>query len=121
MHDANGLLSFQGWLLISICGIALLAMGCVVLAYLLVKFSAEDRDAMDRETRDDAAGLLLRAGVLLAQRGDDPERSDDATGLGALSQVQSDLTWDLTRRPPSSINRRIAESREGRPVPPAAA
>ena len=56
MHDANGLLTFQGWLLLSVIGIVLLALGCVALAWLLVKFSTEDRHAMDRE----AAASLLR-------------------------------------------------------------
>ena len=112
MHDANGLLTFQGWLLMSICGIALLALGCVLLAYLLVKFSAEDRHAMDRE---------VAAMALSASRLDDKERRDDAADVGLVSSVQLDLARDRARRPTSSVNRRVAEAREGRPIPPASA
>jgi hypothetical protein len=112
MHDANGLLTFQGWLLMSICGIALLALGCVLLAYLLVKFSAEDRYAMDRVDSTVA---------LFAPRGDDKERRDDAHDQAVVSQVRLDLARGCARHPASSVNRRVAEAREGRPVPPAAA
>ena len=112
MHDANGLLTFQGWLLMSICGIALLALGCVSLAYLLVKFSAEDRDAMDRVDSTVA---------LSAQRGDAPERCDDATDLGVVSTVRLDLAGRVARRQSASVARLTAESREGRPIPPASA
>ncbi len=112
LHDANGLLTFQGWLLLSICGIALLALGCVLLAYLLVRFSAEDRDAMDR---------VDSAVALFAPRGDDPERRDDANDSAVVSQVRADLARDFAGRRPSSIHRRVAEAREGRPVPPASA
>jgi len=111
MHDANGLLTFQGWLLMSICGIALLALGCVLLAYLLVKFSAEDRNAMDREAQTVA---------LSAPRGDDPERCDDTHAQGVVSSVRLDLARGCARHPASSVNRRVAEAREGRRVPPAA-
>jgi hypothetical protein len=112
MHDANGLLTFQGWLLMSICGIALLALGCVTLAYLLVKFSAEDRDAMDRVDSTVA---------LFAPRSDDPERRDDAHDSALVSQVRLDLSRDLAGRKPGSVHRRVAEAREGRPIPPASA
>jgi cbb3-type cytochrome oxidase subunit 3 len=112
MHDANGLLTFQGWLLMSICGIALLALGCVLLAYLLVKFSAEDRNAMDREAQTVA---------LSAPRGDDPVRCDDAHHQGVVSSVRLELERSSHRRPTASVQRLRAESREGRPaVPPAA-
>jgi hypothetical protein len=110
MHDPQtGLLSTEGYLLISACGIALLALGCVMLAYLLVRFSAEDRHAMDRVDQTVA---------LFAPRGDDKERRDDAHDSAVVSQVRLDLSRDLAGRRPSSVNRRVAEAREGRPVPP---
>ena len=109
MHDANGLLSTEGWLVISLCGVVLLGLGCVLLAYLLVRFYAEDRDAMALTT------------FLSAARVDDKERCDDAQALPVLSQVRRDLARDLHRRPTPTVERLRAESREGRPaVPPAA-
>jgi hypothetical protein len=111
MHDANGL-TFLGWLLYSVCGIVLLALACTLLAYLLVRFSTEDRHAMDR---------LDQAAALFAQKRDDKERCDDANPLGVVSTVRLDLTRDLTRRAASpSLAQRRAEIREGRPFPPAA-
>ena len=111
MHDANGL-TFQGWLLFSVIGIVLLALACTALAYFVVLVSTEDRNAMDCE---DAAVALS------APRGDDPERSDSAADLGVMSSLRADLERDLSRRKPASVNRRVAEAREGRPIPPAAA
>jgi cbb3-type cytochrome oxidase subunit 3 len=112
MHGTDGLLTFQGWLLLSVIGIGLLALGCVALAYLLVKFSTEDRHAVDRE----AAAMALSA-----PRIDDPERRDDARDLGLVSSVQLEIGRDLTRRTASpSLAQRRAEIREGRPFPPAA-
>jgi hypothetical protein len=108
MHDANGVLTTQGWLFFSVCGVVLLAMGCTLLAYLLVLSTAEDRYAMDR------------ADALSAQRVDDPERNDDAVALGLVSQVRLELARDCDRRATSSLGRRAAEIREGRPFPPAA-
>ena len=112
MHDANGLLSTEGWLVISLCGVVLLGLGCVLLAYLLVRFYAEDRNAMDREAQTVA---------LSAPRGDDPERCDDTHAQGVVSSVRLDLARGCARHPASSVNRRVAEAREGRPIPPAAA
>lgn len=113
MHDPQtGLLTFQGYLLISACGIALLALACVAVAYAAVKLCTEDRDAMDREAQTVA---------LSAQRGDDPERCDDAHAQGVVSSVRLDLVRGCARHPASSVSRRMAEAREGRPIPPAAA
>ncbi len=111
MHDANGLLIFQGYLLISACGIALLALACVAVAYAAVKLCTEDRNAMDLEAQTVA---------LSAQRGDAPERFDDATDLGVVSTVRLDLVRGCARHPASSVSRRVAEAREGRRIPPAA-
>jgi hypothetical protein len=112
MHDAHGLLTTQGWLVMSACGVALLALGCVTLAYFAVVVSTEDRHAMDLV--DQAAGLS-------AQRRDDKERCDDADALGVVSQVRLELVRDRDRRAASSLGRRAAEIREGRPAPPEAA
>ncbi len=109
MHDANGLLSTEGWLVISLCGVVLLAMGCVLLAYYAVVAYAEDRDAMAQEA------------ALSAARLDDAERCDDATAVPVLSQVRRDLQRDLARREAARVQRLRVESRESRPVPPAAA
>ena len=112
MHGTDGLLTFQGWLLLSVIGIALLALGCVALAYYAVVMATEDRHAMDR---------VDQAAALSAQRRDEKERRDDADRIRLVSQVQLDLARDLTRRPATaSLGRRAAEIREGRPVPPAA-
>ena len=112
MHDANGLLTFQGWLFISVCGVMLLTMGCVALAYFAVLMASEDRYAMDRDAQ---------AEFLSAPRRDDKERRDDAADLGVVSSVQLEIARDRARRPTSSVSRRLAEAREGRRVPPNAA
>jgi predicted aminopeptidase len=112
MHEANGLLTTEGWLLFSLCGVVLLALGCLALTYFAVVVSAEDRYAMARA--DQAAALL-------APRRDDKERRDDADAQAVVSQVRADLGRDLARRDASSVYRLAAESREGRPFPPATA
>jgi hypothetical protein len=110
MHGIDGLLTFQGWLLLSVIGIALLALGCVALAYYAVVAFSEDEHAIDQAT------------ALSAQRRDDKERCDDAADLGVVSTVRLELAGDLTRRAACpSLAQRRAEIREGRPFPPAAA
>jgi hypothetical protein len=109
MHGTDGLLTFQGWLLLSVVGIGLLALGCVALAYFAVVMCSEDRHAIDQ------------ADALSAQRLDDPERVCDTADLGVVSQVRLDLAGDFHRRKASSVSRRAAEIREGRPDSPTAA
>ena len=108
MHGTDGLLTFQGWLLLSVIGIALLALACVALAYFAVVAFSEDEHAIDQ------------AMALSSQRTDDKERNDDAVALGVVSTVRLDLIRDRDRRATSSLGRRAAEIREGRPFPPAA-
>jgi hypothetical protein len=111
MHDANGFLTPQGWILLWTCGVALLGLTATTLAYVLVVGASEDRDAMDR---------VDSAVALFAQRADDKERRDDAQADGVVSAVRLDIVRDLHRRPTSSVQRLRAESREGRRIPPAA-
>jgi hypothetical protein len=111
MHDANGFLTPQGWILLWTCGVALLGLTATTLAYLLVVAASEDRNAMDRVDSTIA---------LFAPRTDDKERRDDAHAEGVVSAVRLELARDLHRRPTASLQRLRAEHREGRPFPPAA-
>jgi hypothetical protein len=115
MHDANGLLTMDGTVLQALAGVVLLALASVAVGWLAAQFfrgsSSEDRDAMDRVDSTMA---------LFAPRSDDPERRDDAHDSALVSQVRLDLARDRARRQSSSVNRRLAEAREGRRVPPAA-
>jgi hypothetical protein len=112
IHDQNGLLTAHGLQLLGLCGAVLFSLATAVLAYLIVRGTAEDRYAMD---------CVARAALLSASRPDDKERRDDADAEGVVSTVRLELTRDLHRRPSASVQRLRAESREGRPVPPRAA